>query len=255
MNKIAQIITQIRSQSPLVHNITNYVVMNNTANALLAVGASPIMAHAIEEVEDMVNISAALVINMGTLSEKWVASMLLAAKKAKASDTPFVFDPVGVGASTYRTETAQKIVASATPTVIRGNASEIMAMAKLTQSTKGVDSTMATKDAVEGGKQLSKQLGNTIVISGTEDFIITGEQVSRIANGSPLMAKVTGMGCTATAIVGACLGVTSDTHQAAVAAMAIMGIAGDMAAAISKGSGSFQMNFLDSLHQLSAEMI
>ncbi|MEM9889189.1 MAG: hydroxyethylthiazole kinase, partial [Bacteroidota bacterium] len=200
MNNLAQIITRIRKQSPLIHNITNYVVMNNTANALLAAGASPIMAHAEEEVEHMVNIAAALVINMGTLSEKWVKSMLLAAKKAKATATPFVFDPVGVGASTYRTDTAQKILDAATPNIIRGNASEIMAMAQLTQSTKGVDSTMETKDAIEGGKQLSKQLNNTIIISGAEDFIITGDRVSSVSNGSPLMAKVTGMGCTATAI-------------------------------------------------------
>ncbi|MEL7020399.1 MAG: hydroxyethylthiazole kinase [Bacteroidota bacterium] len=242
----------VRAVGPLVHNITNYVVMNNTANALLSIGASPVMAHAIEEVEDIVNISGALVINMGTLSEKWIESMLLAAQKAKATQTPIVFDPVGVGASAYRTQTAQRIIDAATPDVIRGNASEIMALAQSANATtKGVDSTMETEDAVEAGKMLSKQLGNTIVISGANDYIITGDKIDSVSNGSPLMAKVTGMGCTATAIVGACVAVEKDMHAAATAAMCIMGVSGDLAAASASGPGSFQMNFLDSLYQLS----
>ena len=255
MNNLEKTLKTIRENSPLVHNITNYVVMNNTANALLSVGASPVMAHAIEEVEDIVTISSSLVINMGTLSEKWIESMVLANKKAKATGTPSVFDPVGVGASKYRTETAQKIIESATPSVIRGNASEIMALAQLTNSTKGVDSTMETQDALEGAVLLSKKLNNTIVVSGAVDYIITGDRKSSISNGSPLMAKVTGMGCTATSIIGACIAVEKDIHLAATAAMAIMGVAGDMAEAISKGPGSFQMNFLDSLYQITPEMV
>lgn len=250
-----QILKLIRDNSPLVHNITNYVVMNNTANALLSVGASPVMAHAIEEVEDIVAISSSLVVNMGTLSEKWIDSMLLAAKKAKETGTPFVFDPVGVGASKYRMETAQKIVENATPDVIRGNASEIMALAKLANTTKGVDSTIEAHSAIEGAIKLSKTLNNTIIISGATDYIITGDKTSTISNGSPLMAKVTGMGCTATSIVGACIAVEKDFHLAATAAMAIMGIAGDMAEEISKGPGSFQANFLDSLYLVTPAMI
>jgi hydroxyethylthiazole kinase len=253
MKNIEQLLSQIRTTSPLVHNITNYVVMNSTANALLSLGASPIMAHAIEEVEDITFISSALVINMGTLSKKWVDSMLLAIKKAKETNTPFVFDPVGVGASAYRTETALKIIETSTPTVIRANASEIMALAQLSQATKGVDSTMNTQDALEGAVLLSKKLGNTIVISGAVDYIVTGDRMSKIYNGNSLMAKVTGMGCTATAIIGACIAVEKDSHKAAVAAMAIMGIAGDMAKEVSNGPGSFQMNFLDCLHQISVE--
>ncbi|WP_291968215.1 hydroxyethylthiazole kinase [Maribacter sp.] len=255
MSSISEILQKIRSKSPLVHNITNYVVMNNTANALLAVGASPVMAHAKEEVKDIVTISSSLVINMGTLSDKWVESMLMAAAQAKATNTPFVFDPVGVGASAYRTEVAQNIIETAIPNVIRGNASEIMALAKLTNSTKGVDSTMDTQDAIEGATLLAKQLKNTVVISGAIDYIITADTFSKIENGSPLMAKITGMGCTATAMVGACLGVEENTHLAAVAAMAIMGVAGDMANDKSAGPGSFQMNFYDSLNELSPEVL
>lgn len=255
MNTIRETLNKIRSQSPLVHNITNYVVMNNTANALLAVGASPVMAHAIEEVEDITSISSSLVINMGTLSKKWVDSMLLAATKAKETTTPFVFDPVGVGASKYRTDTAKKIIETATPNVIRGNASEIMALLGVTNATKGVDSTADTQDAVASAILLSKRLQNTIIISGAKDYIITGDNISTITNGNSLMAKVTGMGCTATAIVGACIATESNTHHAAIAAMAIMGVAGDMAAALSKGPGSFQMNFIDALYQLTEEII
>jgi len=253
MNNIEQILNQIVTKSPLVHNITNYVVMNSTANALLSLGASPIMAHAIEEVEDITFISSALVINMGTLSKKWIDSMLLAIKKAEETNTPFVFDPVGVGASAYRTETALKIIKTAIPTVIRANASEIMALAQLSQATKGVDSTINTQDALEGAILLSKKLRNTIVISGAVDYIVTGDSISEIHNGNALMSKVTGMGCTATAIIGACIAVEKDSHKAAVAAMAIMGIAGDMAQEVSNGPGSFQINFLDSLHQISVE--
>ncbi|WP_423999838.1 hydroxyethylthiazole kinase [Maribacter sp. IgM3_T14_3] len=255
MSSISSVLQEIRTKSPLVHNITNYVVMNNTANALLAVGASPVMAHAKEEVKDIVSISSSLVINMGTLSEKWVESMLMAAEQAKATKTPFVFDPVGVGASAYRTEVAQMILNAATPNVIRGNASEIMALAKLTNSTKGVDSTMDTQDAIEGATLLAKKFNNTVVISGETDYIITGDIITKIENGSPLMAKITGMGCTATAMVGACLGVEENAHLAATAAMAIMGVAGDMANEKSAGPGSFQMNFYDSLYDITPDIL
>lgn len=224
--------------------------MNNTANALLAIGASPVMAHAIEEVEDIVSISSSLVINMGTLSEKWIESMLSAAKKAKELNTPYVFDPVGVGASKYRTDTAKRIIESATPNVIRGNASEIMALAQIANTTKGVDSTMNSEDAVIAAQSLSNTLNNTIVVSGEIDYVITQDNVSKITGGSTLMAKVTGMGCTATSVIGACIGVESDYHLACCAAMKIMAEAGSSAEKLSNGPGSFQMNFLDSLHAI-----
>ncbi|UTW62674.1 hydroxyethylthiazole kinase [bacterium SCSIO 12741] len=247
------ILKELREQSPLVHNITNYVVMNNTANALLAAGASPVMAHAIEEVEDITSISSSLVINMGTLSPKWVEAMEKAMKKANELNKPIVFDPVGVGASKYRTETALKIMETYKPTVIRGNASEIMALAQLSNSTKGVDSTTSSENALEAAKELSRQLNNTIVISGATDFIVTNERLDKVTSGSPLMAKVTGMGCTATSIIGACVAVNPDYHSAAHQAMEIMGKAGEKAEETAQGPGSFQMNFIDALHQLLEE--
>lgn len=249
-NQFNEVLNQIRKASPLVHNITNYVVMNNTANALLAIGASPIMAHAEEEIEDIVSIASSIVINMGTLSEKWVNAMVLAIKKAKALNKPVIFDPVGVGASKYRTHTAEKIIQTATPDVIRGNASEIIALAQLTNSTKGVDSTISSDAAVEAAQKLSQQLNNTIVISGETDYIITKEQIDKVDDGNPLMTKVTGMGCTATAIIGACLAVESDFHLAATVGMKIMGQTGTITAEIANGPGSFQMNFIDNLYNL-----
>ena len=248
-----EIIKKISKQSPLVHNITNFVVMNNTANALLAIGASPVMAHAIEEVEDITSISSALVINMGTLSPKWVAAMEMAIKKANDLNKPIVFDPVGVGASKYRTETALKIIENYKPSVIRGNASEIMALAQLSNSTKGVDSTTSSENALNAAQELSKKLNNTIVISGVTDYIVTGERIDKVTSGSPIMAKVTGMGCTATSIIGSCIAVNSDYHTASYAAMEIMGKAGTIDEKTSEGTGRFQMNFIDALHQIAKE--
>ena len=208
------------------------------------------MAHAVEEIDDIVSISSSLVINMGTLSEKWIESMLIAIKKAKELNKPIVFDPVGVGASKYRTETAKKIIESAVPDVIRGNASEIMALAEIANTTKGVDSTAQSEDAITAAKKLSKKLNNTIVISGEIDFVITQEVISEITGGSSLMSAVTGMGCTATSVIGACIGVESDYHLASCAAMEAMGQAGSKAEKLSNGPGSFQMNFLDCLQSL-----
>ncbi|MEM9362288.1 MAG: hydroxyethylthiazole kinase [Bacteroidota bacterium] len=246
-------VKELRKKSPLVHNITNYVVMNNTANALLAIGASPVMAHAIEEVEDITSISSALVINMGTLSPEWVEAMELAMEKANSLDKPIVFDPVGVGASTYRTQIALKIAENYKPSVIRGNASEIMALAQLSNSTKGVDSTDSSENALNAAQKLSKKLGNTIVVSGATDYIVTGDRLDKVTSGSPIMSKVTGMGCTATSIIGSCIAVNPDYHNAAYHAMEIMGKAGTTAEKTAKGPGSFQMNFIDALHQIAEE--
>lgn len=254
-------IDAIRQKAPLVHNITNFVVMNNTANALLALGASPVMAHAPEEVAEMAAMASAVVLNMGTLSERWVEAMLLAGQSALEHNVPIVFDPVGVGATSYRNQTARRIFSQFTPSIIRGNASEIMALAAVlldTQQqikTKGVDSTTASDNAIETAHILAQQLGTVIAISGAEDFITDGKTVHSLKNGSPMMARVTGMGCTASAITGAFAGVNSDMLEAAAHAMAVMGIAGELATLQSKGPGSLQVNFLDQLYTLTPESI
>lgn len=254
-------IDAIRQKAPLVHNITNFVVMNNTANALLALGASPVMAHAPEEVAEMAAMASAVVLNMGTLSETWVEAMVLAGRSALEHNVPIVFDPVGVGATSYRNQTARRIFSQFTPSIIRGNASEIMALtAELLDKqqqikTKGVDSTAASDIAIETAQILAQQLGTVIAISGVEDYITDGKTVHILKNGSPMMARVTGMGCTASAITGAFAGVNPNMLEAATHAMAVMGIAGELAARQSKGPGSLQVNFLDQLYLLSPELI
>jgi hydroxyethylthiazole kinase len=245
----------VREISPLVHNITNYVVMNNTANALLAIGASPVMAHAVEEVKDMVGIASALVINMGTLSEKWVDAMLLAGKTAHEKGIPVIFDPVGVGATPYRNQVAALIINICKPDIIRGNASEIMSLAKESTTTKGVDSTASSNAALDAAKRLAQETGAIVVISGAEDYITNGQTVRCVKNGSPLMPKVTGMGCTATAIVGAFAAVNSNKLAAATHAMTVMGVAGEIAAQKAEGPGTMQLHFMDALYNLTPEIL
>lgn len=245
----------LRDKTPLVHNITNFVVMNNTANALLAIGASPVMAHAVEEVADMVAIASALVINIGTLNSQWVDGMIKAGMAATEKGIPVVLDPVGLGATPYRNEVTAKIIKKCKPTLIRGNASEIMALAKENVTTKGVDSTVSSNAALEAAKSLANETKAVVVISGTEDFITDGNQVISIKNGSLLMPKVTGMGCTATAILGAFAAVNKNTLFAAAHGMAVMGICGEIATKKSDGPGSLQMHFIDTLYNLTAKDI
>lgn len=245
----------VREKSPLIHNITNYVVMNNTANALLSVGASPVMAHAINEVADMASIASALVINIGTLDAEWVKSMLLAGKTALGKGTPIVFDPVGAGATPYRTSVCKQIIEECKPGIIRGNASEIMSLYNTNIQTKGVDSTSSSDSALDSAKILAKQTQAIVVVSGETDYITDGTSVEIVHNGNPLMAKVTGMGCTATAIVAAFAAINSNAIQAATHGMAIMGIAGEIAARKSPGNGSMQVHFLDELYNLNGETI
>ncbi|WP_321288743.1 hydroxyethylthiazole kinase [uncultured Sunxiuqinia sp.] len=247
---IAADLQALKNNTPLVHNITNFVVMNNTANALLAIGASPVMAHAVEEVADMAGIASALVINIGTLNPLWVEGMIKAGMAATEKGIPVVFDPVGVGATPYRNEVAVQIIEQCKPTIIRGNASEIMALAKENVATKGVDSTVSANAALDAAKGLAKETGAVVVISGAEDFITDGEQVITIKNGSPLMPKVTGMGCTASAVLGAFAAVKKNTLLAAAHGMAVMSICGEIAAKKSAGPGSLQMHFIDTLYNL-----
>lgn len=241
----------IRATAPLIHNITNYVVMNNTANALLALGATPVMAHAINEVEDMMKIAAVLAINIGTLSRNWVESMQLAVWAARQLNKPMILDPVGAGATAYRTEVTRKLLSLSPPAVIRGNASEILAIGTEFSSTKGVDSTRPAEAALEGAKMISATYHCTVVVSGAKDFIVNQQQVIQCDNGHPLMAKVTGMGCTATALVAAFLAVNSEVMMAAAHGMAVMGITGEIAAERAAGPGSLQLHFLDVLYHLS----
>ena len=243
-------VAAVRSQRPLVHNITNYVVMNNSANALLAVGASPVMAHWTQEMEEMVSIAGALVLNIGTLDENWLESMRVAGVAASRRGIPIVLDPVGAGATSARTAASLELIELCRPTVIRGNASEIMALVDASVKSKGVDSSAQSGDAVEAARKLALETGAVVVISGATDYITDGEIVNTVDGGNEIMTTVTGMGCTSTALVGAFAAVVKDPLVAATAAMAVMSLAGERAAANSRGNGSMQVNFLDELYSL-----
>lgn len=244
-------IQSVKNQSPLVHNITNYVVMNNTANALLALGASPVMAHAKSEINDMAGIAGAVLINIGTLDEYWSEAMLMAAETAHRLHKPWVLDPVGAGATPYRNEILQKLL-QYRPTVIRGNASEILALSKSnTATTKGVDSTASSNDAVHAARELVVQYGSVVCISGETDVILDDRnRAISIKNGHPMMTKVTGLGCSASALIAAFVAVVKDKTEATAAAMALLGIVGELSERLSSGPGSLQMNILDKLYAI-----
>ena len=250
-----QNLAALRSQSPLVHNITNFVVMNFTANALLAIGASPVMAHAVEEVEDMVSIAGALVVNIGTISPFWVEGMKLAMKKASELGKPIILDPVGAGATPYRNQVLSELLVIASPTIIRGNASEIMALAGSNIQTKGVDSTASSADSVQAAKALSQRYGSVVSVSGATDVIVSGEKIAYVDNGVALMTRITGMGCSASAIAGAFAAIESDPFSAAVSAAVTMGICGEIAFKKAQLPGSFQIAFLDALAEILPEKL
>ena len=254
-NTLIKDLEQLREQAPLIHNITNYVVMNPTANALLSIGASPVMAHEPKEMEEMVSIASALVINIGTLSERWIEAMHIAGKTAKSKGKPIILDPVGAGATSLRTDTTKSLIEEVNPQVIRGNASEILAVAKAEMSTKGVDSTAKADEAINVAKELAKNTKSIVSISGKTDYITDGTTLHKVENGHPLMGKITGTGCTATALTAAFSSVNKDYLIAATEAMQIMGIAGEMAAEESDAPGTFQTKFLDALYKINLDEI
>jgi hydroxyethylthiazole kinase len=248
--KAAENLMALRENKPLIHNITNYVVMNYTANALLAMGASPVMAHAQNEVEDMVSFAGALVLNIGTLTGDWIESMVIAGKKASQLGTPIVLDPVGSGATPLRTTSAKKIISDTRVSVIRGNASEILSLRDENSKTKGVDSIHSVDEAAEAARNLAEELSTTLAITGPVDLITDGKTVLRVSNGHQLMAYVTGTGCTATTTIGAFLAIDNDALSAAATALAFFGLAGEVAAETASAPGTFMIKLLDSLYSI-----
>jgi hydroxyethylthiazole kinase len=254
-HKTAANLSELRNKKPLIHNITNFVVMNFTANALLAFGASPVMAHAPEEVEEMVSFAGALVLNIGTLTEPWVDSMLKAGKKANELGTPIVLDPVGAGATAFRTATAMKLTEALSISVIRGNASEVLSLAGEDSQTKGVDAVHGVDEAEGAAVALSQKLGATLAITGAVDLVTDGNRVLRIFNGHEQMGNVTGTGCVATALIGAFLAVDGNRLEATATSLAAYGLAGEEAALDSKGPGSFHPALLDALYNLDSDKL
>ena len=245
----------VRERSPLVHSITNLVVMNFNANALLAAGASPVMAHAHEEVADMAGIAQALVLNIGTLDPYWVESMRLALAAASRRGIPVVLDPVGGGATRYRNQSIELLLATALPTVVRGNGSEIMSMADADVRTRGVDSSAGANEALGAAQSLALRTQGVVCVSGKTDHVVDStRRWARLSNGHEWMTRITGVGCSASALVGAFCAVQPDAWRATAAAMALLGVAGEVAAekvmARGCGVGSMQMALLDELQLL-----
>jgi len=240
---------RLRERTPLVHNITNYVAMDVSANALLAVGAAPAMVHALEEVEEFVAISHALVVNIGTLSPPWVEAMRRAADRAVQLGKPWVLDPVGAGATRYRTQTARELAAKR-PTVVRGNASEILAVGGGVEGTRGVDSAHGSDDALASARALASRLGCVVAVTGAVDYVTDGRRTLSISNGHEMMTRVTALGCSATALVGAFLASHEDPVFASAAALAVIGLAGEIAARHAAGPGTFRQHLLDALYAM-----
>ena len=237
----------LRDNSPLILNITNHVAMNFTANALLAAGASPMMTVCGEEVEELVGLSSALVLNIGCLDTGQIALMRKAATAAVRMGKPWVLDPVGAGASRLRTETSLSLIGEFGPSVIRCNASEIRALAGEKVLSRGVDAACAGEEALESAKIVAGRTGAVVSVSGPVDYVTDGTVVETIANGGPLMPRVTAMGCAATALTGAFLAVDAGAFDAALDAMAMMGVAGELAAKDCPGPGSLAVRFIDEL--------
>jgi hydroxyethylthiazole kinase len=242
---------RLRETKPLIHQITNYVVMNETANATLALGALPVMAHAREEVEEMAAIAGALVLNIGTLSPHWVGAMLLAGRVANERGIPVVLDPVGAGATTYRTETAKRILGEIDVTVLRGNAGEVATLVGVDAEVRGVESIATGSDPADLARQAGQRLGLVASVTGAVDHVSDGENVISVANGHPLMATITGTGCIASALTGCFLAVNRDAPLAAAAeALVAFGVAGENAAVTARGPGSFHVALYDELAAL-----
>ena len=242
---------RIRERKPLVHQITNYVVMNETANATLALGALPVMAHAREEVEEMVGLASALVLNIGTLSPDWVEAMLLAGRAANERGVPVVLDPVGSGATRYRTETARRILDEVRVTVLRGNAGEVATLVGVAAEVRGVESIGAGGDPLELAREAGRRLGLVASVTGPVDHVSDGETVVKVSNGHPLLAAITGTGCMSSAVTGCFLAVKPDAPlDAAAEALIAFGVAGEDAAREAKGPGSFHVALYDALANL-----
>ena len=250
----ATALTQMRAATPLVHCITNYVAMNIAANVLLAAGASPAMLHTPEESSDFAAIAGALTINIGTLSPNWVKGMHTAIDGAQAAGKPWVYDPVAHYASPWRSEVAKELLARR-PTILRANASEILALGGGATVAKGPDAGDEVLAAEDTARMLATDLGSVVAVTGAVDFVTNGRRAVRITGGSPLMPLVTAMGCSLTCLVGAFAATVKDPFDATVAALALFSKAGDMAAQGATGPASFSVAFVDALFTVQPEAL
>jgi hydroxyethylthiazole kinase len=256
MSSAGTTLRRLREQKPLVHQITNYVVMNETANATLALGALPVMAHAAEEVEEMARIASSLVLNIGTLSERWIEAMLIAGAAASERGIPVVLDPVGAGATAYRTVTAHRILELVNVIVLRGNAGEIATLVGAQAEVRGVESIGTGLDAAELARTAARIFGLVASVTGAVDHVSDGERLLAVSNGDELLATVTGTGCMSSALTGCFLAAKPDDPLAAAAeALAAFGVAAEDAARGAAGPGTFHARLYDALYALDPETL
>jgi hydroxyethylthiazole kinase len=253
--KAAEIMVKVRAVKPLVHHITNFVVMNETANITLCTGARPVMAHAKEEVEEMVDAANALVLNIGTLWPEQVESMIMAGLQANKRGVPIILDPVGAGATRFRTDSTRRLLGKLSIAVARGNPAEISVMAGYKAEIRGVDSSGVVYDTAEVAMKFAREYGCVAAVTGPVDVVTDGIRVVHISNGHPIMSSVTGTGCMATSVVAAYAAVEKDSVIAATAALAALGLAGEMAAQNAHGPGTFHVNLYDALAGLTEDSL
>ncbi len=256
--KISANLSSVKEKSPLIHHITNYVTVNDCANIVLAIGGSPVMADDLEEVAEMVGFASSLLLNIGTLNSRTIESMLLAGRRAKELGVPVILDPVGVGATKLRTDTAEKLIKELKPEVIRGNMSEIKVLAGQNVAIKGVDSLADEQGGSIIARTFASELNCVIAITGKTDVVSDGRQVCLLDNGHRILADVTGTGCMTSSLVATFCGVTKDYFTASVAGIITMGLAGEMAQASlhhGEGIGTFRARLFDSIYNLSPEVL
>ena len=253
--KIFEIMEGIRQERPLIHNITNMVAMNDSANIILAIGGLPIMAHAREEVKEMVRAAGALVLNIGTLTSEQIDSMIAAGKEANSLKKPVVLDPVGAGATYLRTESALRLQEKVKIDIVRGNYAEISVLAGLKGNIKGVESVGREKNSVEVARSLACKHNQVVVITGEKDIVTDGKTGLEISNGSPMLRTITATGCMVTSLIATFAAVCDDYVLASAGALVCFGLAGERAAVKAKGPGSFKMNLFDEVYNLNEEII
>ncbi|STX51076.1 hydroxyethylthiazole kinase [Legionella busanensis] len=244
---VHMMVKRIKERRPLILNITNQVTMEFVANGLLSLGASPIMTLAMAEMAALIHLADVVIINIGTLNDEFVALCDKACFVANELGKPIILDPVGAGASLYRTETCLHLLKHYQFSIIRGNASEIGALCNFNQITKGVDTSITTAEIIEAAKYLSVDKQTVIVISGQTDAVMQGDQVTLLHRGSDIMPLITGSGCLLTAVIGAFQAAHDNPYLAACAAVMFYGVCGELAAPVAEGPGSFKVNFLDAL--------
>lgn len=252
---ISNILERIHKEKPLIHNITNMVAMNDTANIILAIGALPIMSHAQEEVGEMVKAAGALVLNIGTLTPEQIESMIIAGKEANNFKIPIILDPVGAGATNLRTESALRLQEKVKINIVRGNFAEISILAGLKGNIKGVESVGSEKNSVEIAFSLARKCNQVAIITGKRDIVTDGKIVVEINNGSPMLRTITATGCMATSLIASFAAVCDDYVLASTGALVCFGLAGERAALKAEGPGTFKLNLFDEIYNLNEEII